>query len=147
MKFILSIIISFFFFACADAQEGPKGDSKPALKSDIKPVSKPASSVFSLVASEWSGPIKGQYIQFGEDGIARGNGGCNQFYADYRQNDDRLFIAILETTEKTCDVIAQEKTFFSILFKTAYMDATQFELLLKDKKGKQILRLTRRDWD
>ena len=56
-------------------------------------------------------------VTFGSDGTVTGNGGCNDFSGTYTLNGTKLALAVLPTTQKTCDTTtaAMEQGLMQIL--------------------------------
>ena len=107
--------------------------------------SQPRSS--SLAGSEWGTQIPNQFIQFKANGYVSGNGGCNEFGAEYQQSKNTLNINTMRSTEMACQSLSDEHTFFTALENVSHYEMTHKTLLLKDARGQILATLQRRDWD
>ncbi|MEU8526507.1 MULTISPECIES: META domain-containing protein [Streptomyces] len=80
----------------------------------------------------------GAYVEFGEDGRASGNSGCNHFGGESEVRGDTLTVTLGETTEMGCDASLQ--SFETLLHKT-------FDGRFKAVVDGDTLTLTRSDGD
>ena len=105
---------------------------------------------FSLAGSEWGGhDLADAFVQFQSNGKLSGHGGCNRFFGTYKQDGIALTIGPLGATKMMCPPpqMETETRLMGALQNTVSVDATHLVLILKDKDGKALLELQRRDWD
>jgi len=102
-----------------------------------------------LAGSEWGLESKEHvpFVQFGADGKAIGNGGCNQFSGTYEQSGQSLSFGPIRSTKRACLALDTETAFFDALGKTRSFDGDHLKMVLKSEAGDEILVLARRDWD
>ncbi len=111
-----------------------------------------ATSSGGLAGSEW-GPANAPntFIQFKQDGVASGSGGCNGFSGSYEVSGNSLKFSPLASTKRGCvgEVMEQEIAFFNALSKVASFELNQEkkELVLMSSDGQELARLKQRDWD
>lgn len=107
-----------------------------------------APALSSLTGSEWGvAEHPEQFIQFQDKSQFIGNGGCNNFFGTYTQNEGKLGIGPIGATKMACPELSSEQAFFQALEAAETFDATHLELKLYDESGKLLLSLQRRDWD
>ena len=105
---------------------------------------------FSLAGSEWgAADLADAFVQFQSGGKLSGHGGCNRFFGTYKQDGIALTISPLGATKMMCPPpqMETETRLMGALQNTVSVDATHLVLILKDKDGKALLELQRRDWD
>jgi heat shock protein HslJ len=108
-------------------------------------------SMMLLAGSEW-GPADGgeQFVQFRQQGLVAGSGGCNRFSGRYTQDGDRIRLTELASTKMACAdeaVMRKERVWFDLLAAARRIEATQRKLVLRDESGGELAILLRRDWD
>jgi heat shock protein HslJ len=103
-----------------------------------------------LAGSEWGFADGGDvFIQF-NDGRVSGSGGCNRFSGSYEQDDGKLRLSQMISTQMACTddkVMQAEQHFLQMLDAVRQADATHRRLILKDGSGNALATLVRRDWD
>ncbi len=84
-------------------------------------------------------------LNFGGDGTANGNAGCNDFNSAYTVSGDRLVIGPLTATQRICgeEINAQEQAYLSALQAAGSFSLEGNQLIIRDNAGLEILRLGR----
>lgn len=108
-----------------------------------------ACAASGLTGSEW-GPVgsPNSYVQFKEDGVASGNGGCNSFSGSYEISGDTLKFGPLAATRRACvgEAMQHEIEFFQVMSETVRFSHDQEKkvLVLIGADGKELMRLIQR---
>lgn len=86
----------------------------------------------------------GIWLNFGEEGVATGSGGCNRFSASYSVDGEFVSISDLRFRDEECkaDVRAREATFFEALRLVARWHVTERGHELLDESGEPIVVFT-----
>ncbi len=84
-------------------------------------------------------------LNFGGDGTANGNAGCNTFNTPYSVSGSRIAIGPISSTGKLCDeaIDAQERAYLSALQAAGSFSLEGNQLIIRDNAGLEILRLDR----
>ena len=108
-------------------------------------------SVIKLAGTKWDFPGEAgenaPFVQFRQDGKVVGSTGCNRFTGTYSQDGAALRIGTLATTRRAClpQVMKREQRVLDALGRTRRGEASYSTLTLKDKDGKVLAELKRRD--
>ena len=112
----------------------------------------------SLAGSEWVPvEIAGEVIaegsramlQFGAEGKAAGNAGCNRFSGDFTVGDGAIGFGPMAVTRMMCppEMMAVERAFLAALAASAGYARDGITLELRDAGGAVVMRLRQTDWD
>jgi heat shock protein HslJ len=127
MKHFLILLALAMFASAASAQDNP------------------------LAGSEWGTgvAVDRRSVQFGADGRASGNAGCNTFMGSYTADGVNLKLGPLATTRKMCGEMrmAQEKAWLDMLARIDSYRLNDDQLRLMDAGNKEIITLTRRNYN
>ncbi len=127
MKHFLILLALAMFASAASAQDNP------------------------LAGSEWGTgvAVDQRSVQFGADGRASGNAGCNTFMGSYTADGVNLKLGPLATTRKMCGEMrmAQEKAWLDMLARIDSYRLNDDQLRLMDAGNKEIITLTRRNYN
>ena len=116
-------------------------------------VSSAAAGPFNLAGSEWGFAGEtgrtARFVQFRADGIVGGSSGCNRFTGAYNQEGGELSLGPLASTRMACppEVMEREQQFLAMLGNVRYAEANHLKMTFKDRNGKGIAELVRRDAD
>ena len=116
-------------------------------------VSSAAAGPFNLAGSEWGFAGEtgrtARFVQFRADGIVGGSSGCNRFTGAYNQQGGELKLGPLASTRMACppEVMEREQQFLAMLGNVRYAEANHLKMTLKDRNGRGIAELVRRDAD
>ncbi|MFO1169585.1 MAG: META domain-containing protein [Hyphomicrobiaceae bacterium] len=117
------------------------------------PMAEAADPVMSLAGSEWGFASETgehqRFVQFSQEGLLSGHGGCNHFGGGYTQKDAELTIEGLISTRMACaaDVMTAEDAFLRALEASHHIEATHTALKIFGADGAVLLDLVRRDAD
>ncbi len=104
-----------------------------------------------LAGSEWGTgvAVDQRSVQFGADGRAFGNAGCNTFMGSYAADGVNLKLGPLATTRKMCGEMrmAHEKVWLDMLQRIDSYRLNDDRLQLMDAGNKEIITLTRRNYN
>ena len=106
-----------------------------------------------LAGSEWGFASETgahqRFVQFGQEGLLSGHGGCNHFGGGYTQKDAELTIEGLISTRMACapDVMTAEDALLRALEASHHIEATHTALKIFGADGALLLDLVRRDAD
>jgi heat shock protein HslJ len=84
-------------------------------------------------------------LNFGGEGTANGNAGCNDFNGAYTVSGEGLVIGPLTATQRLCaeEINAQERAYLSALQAAGSFSLEGNQLIIRDNAGLEILRLDR----
>ena len=117
------------------------------------PMAHAGDPVMSLAGSEWGfASEQGEhqrFVQFGQEGLLSGHGGCNHFGGGYTQKDAGLTIEGLIATRIACapDIMTAEDALFRALEASHHIEATHTALKIFGADNAVLLDLVRRDAD
>ena len=81
-------------------------------------------------------------LEFGADGQATGNGGCNSYRSQYRQQEDVIAFSPVISTRKACvdkAAMQQEQQFFAALQTASQFELTGEQLTIVYDSGQSVL--------
>ena len=87
-------------------------------------------------------------VRFDEDGSIRGNGGCNDFFGEYRLDGQVLTVGPVGTTRKGCvppEVMDQEQRFLAVFGSEPRLEKDGSDLLVFPGSGDPPTRLRNQD--
>jgi len=84
-------------------------------------------------------------MTFDQDGQLNGNAGCNDYFANYKVDGNKLTISDSGATLKACedDIMAIETAFLAALNKVASYQITGTSLQLRDADDNALISFTR----
>ena len=103
-----------------------------------------------LTGSEWGlGVSDAPFVQFRAKGRISGNGGCNRFFGRYATNEKIVALVPVAVTRKFCGerVMKLEREFLTWLGHARSFEFTHQSLRLLDGRGRELVKLKRRDFD
>jgi heat shock protein HslJ len=109
MILVAALVVAIVLAACAAPTQPNSSAEQPSL----------SGTTWTLTELNGAVPLPGHVptLEFGTDGQATGNSGCNQYFGSYTVNDDTLNFGQLGSTMMGCEepVMQQEMIFLETL--------------------------------